>query len=157
MEVVVYSTTEVWTIALLGVAAGLALGYFLNRHLHPTPRRNRELEQQLHGLQEQHKNYRYDVNAHFNKTAELLGHLANSYREVHNHLARGAVDLCDPGSVKLLKTLPEQSAVLEEHQPDFVEPPRDYALKSPYEKGVLDEDFGLDKARARHLPEPPRY
>ena len=153
-----YSTTEVWIIALLGIAAGLALGYFLNRHLHPTPRRNRELEQQLHALQEQQKNYRYDVNAHFNKTADLLSHLANSYREVHNHLARGAVDLCDPGAVRLLKMLPEQTPVLDEHQQSAVEPPRDYALKSPFEKGVLDEDFGLEKAaRAHHLPEPPRY
>ena len=152
-----YSTTEVWIIALLGIAAGLALGYFLNRYLHPTPRRNRELEQQLHTLREQHKNYRYDINAHFNKTADLLSHMANSYREVHNHLARGAIDLCDPGAVRLLKMLPEQAPVLDEHQPTAVEPPRDYALKSPFDKGVLAEDFGLEKAHGHSLPEPPRY
>lgn len=152
-----YSTTEVWVIAILGVATGVALGYFLYRHLHPVPRRNRELEQQLHALQEQHKSYRYDVNAHFNRTAELLGNLANTYREAHNHLARGAIDLCDPGAVKLLKLLPEQNAVLEEEHSAAIEPPRDYALKSPYEKGVLDEGFGLEKARAHQIPEPPRY
>ena len=85
-----YSTAEVWGIALLAIAVGAAIGYLLQRQLHAAPRRNREVEQQLHALQDQHKNYRYDVNAHFNRTAELLGQLAESYREVHNHLARGA-------------------------------------------------------------------
>lgn len=151
-----FNSTEVWIIGILAVVGGGALGYFLPRYLHPAPRRNREFETQLHALQEQHKNYRYDVNAHFNRTAELLSQLANSYREVHNHLARGAIDLCDPGAVKLLKLLPEQTAVLEEQQPIAVEPPRDYALRSPYEKGVLDEGFGLEKARSK-VPEPPRY
>lgn len=151
-----YSNTEVWVFAILAIAVGGALGYFLPRYLHPAPRRNREFEQQLHALQEQHKNYRYDVNAHFNRTAELLSQMANSYREVHNHLARGAIDLCDPGAVKLLKLLPEQAPVLEEQQPVAVEPPRDYALRTPYDKGVLDEDFGLEKNRSMPI-EPPRY
>jgi uncharacterized protein len=153
----VYSTTEVWIIALVAAAVGAALGYFIYQYLHPVPRRNRELEQQLHALQEQHKHYRYDVNAHFNKTADLLGMLANSYREVHNHLARGSLELCDPGAVKLLRPLPEQTPVLEEQQPAVIEPPRDYALKSsPFEKGVLDEDFGLEKS-SRQIAEPPRF
>jgi uncharacterized membrane-anchored protein YhcB (DUF1043 family) len=153
----VYSATEVWVIAIIAAAVGTALGYIVYQYLHPVPRRNRELEQQLHALQEQHKNYRYDVNAHFNKTADLLGLLANSYREVHNHLARGSLELCDPGAVKLLRPLPEQTPVLEEQQPSFIEPPRDYALKSgPYEKGVLDEDFGLEKT-SRQIVEPPRF
>ena len=151
-----FNNTEVWIIGILAIGVGGALGYFLPRYLHPAPRRSREFETQLHTLQEQHKNYRYDVNAHFNRTAELLSQLANSYREVHNHLARGAIDLCDPGAVKLLKMLPEQNPVLEEQQSLAVEPPRDYALRSPYEKGVLDEAFGLEKARSK-IPEPPRY
>ena len=151
-----FNSAEVWVIAILAAAVGIALGYFLNRRLYPVARRSHEVEQQLHSLQEQHKNYRYDVNAHFNRTAELLSQLANSYREVHNHLARGAIDLCDPGAVKLLKMLPEQAPVLEEQQPVAVEPPRDYALRSPYETGILDEDFGLEKSRGA-MPEPPRY
>lgn len=152
-----YSTIEVWIFTLLGTGVGAAIGYFVHRHLHPVPRRNRELEEQLHALQEQHKHYRYDVNAHFNKTADLLSHLAGSYREVHNHLARGALDFCDPGAVRMLKMLPEAAPVLEDQQPAAVEPPRDYALKSPYEKGVLDEDFGFEKRPAQIAPQPPRY
>lgn len=150
-----FSTTEVWLIALAALAVGAALGYFIYQYLHPAPRLNRELEQQLHTLQEEYKHHRYDVNAHFNRTTDLLDHLANSYREVHNHLASGAVDLCDAGSVRILRPLPDQSSVLEEQPPVVVEPPRDYALKSPYGKGVLDEDFGLEK-RHHQLTEPPR-
>jgi uncharacterized membrane-anchored protein YhcB (DUF1043 family) len=153
----VYSTAEVWGIALLAIAVGAALGYLLYRQLHAAPGRSRDIEQQLHTLQDEHKNYRYDVNAHFNRTAELLSQMAESYREVHNHLARGAIDLCDPGAVKLLKLLPEKAPVLEEQRAANIEPPRDYALKTPYDKSVLDEDFGLEKARGHHTPEPPRY
>lgn len=157
-EVVVYSTLQVWIFTLIGTGVGAALGYFLYQHLHPTPRRNRELEEQLHALQEEHKHYRYDVNAHFDKTAELLTHLAASYREVHNHLARGTLDLCDTHAVRMLKMLPESAPVLEEQQPAMMEPPRDYALKSPYEKNVLAEDFGLEKKHHPHsITEPPRY
>lgn len=152
-----YSSIEVWVFTLLGTGVGAALGYFLNQHLHPTPRRNRELEEQLQALQEQHKHYRYDINAHFNKTADLLSNLAASYREVHNHLTRGALDLCDPGAVRTLKMLPESTPVLEEQQPTFLEPPRDYALRSANEKGMLAEDFGLEKKHAPTIPEPPRY
>lgn len=152
-----YSTAQVWLFFLLGTGVGVAIGYFLNRYLHPAPRRNRELEEQLHALQEQQKHYRYDVNSHFDKTADLLSHLAVSYREVHNHLARGALNLCDSGAVRTLRILPESSPLLEDQQPAFVEQPRDYALKSPHEKGMLAEDFGLEKKREHALPEPPRY
>jgi len=148
---------QVWIFALLGAGAGTAIGYFLHRYLHPQPRRNRELEEQLLALQEEHKHYRYDVNAHFDKTADLLSHLAASYREVHNHLARGALDLCDVGAVRTLKMLPEASPVLEEQQPAIIEPPRDYALRSPHQKGVLAEDFGLEKQLTHTLSEPPRF
>lgn len=149
-----FSITEASIIAIAALAVGAALGYFAYQYLHPVPRRNRELEQQLHALQEASKDHRYEVNAHFNKTAELLDQLANSYREVHNHLARGAVELCDAGAVRVLRPLPDQSSVLQEEQPIIIEPPRDYALKSPYDKGVLDEDFGLEKRP--QLSEPPR-
>jgi len=153
----VHSSSEVWFIAIIALAAGAVIGYLLHRYLHPEPRRNRELQQELHDLQEQQKHYRYDVNAHFNRTTELLAQLANSYRDVHNHLASGAQDLCEPGSVKVLKPLPEHSQILEEQHPSVIEPPRDYALKSsPYDKGVLDEDFGLEKTRRDSVVEPPR-
>ncbi|MFT3928695.1 MAG: DUF1043 family protein [Spongiibacteraceae bacterium] len=152
-----FSSMQVWLFTLLGTGVGVVIGYFLNQRLHPAPRRNRELEEQLHAMQEQHKHYRYDINAHFNKTADLLSHLAVSYREVHNHLARGALDLCDTGAVRALKLLPESTPVLEDHQHSTIEPPRDYALKSPNQKGMLAEDFGLEKKHGHTIPEPPRY
>lgn len=152
-----FSSTQVWIFTLLAAGIGIVIGYFLNQRLHPAPRRNRELEEQLHALQEQHKHYRYDINAHFDKTADLLSHLAVSYREVHNHLARGALDLCDSGTIRTLKLLPESTQVLEEQHPSAIEPPRDYALKSPNQKGMLAEDYGLEKKHSYTIPEPPRY
>ena len=152
-----YSTIEVAVFTLFGVGIGAAIGYFLHQRLHPAPRRNRELEKQLEELEEQYKHYRYDVNTHFDTTAELLSHLAAAYREVHNHLARGTVDLCDANPNRMLRMLPE-TVPLEDHHPANVEQPRDYALKSPYSgKGMLDEDFGLEKKSAPPVSEPPRF
>lgn len=156
-EFVVYSTIEVWIFTLLGAGIGAVIGYFLHQRVHPAPRRNRELEEQLHALQDEYKHYRYDVNAHFDKTADLLSHLAATYRDVHNHLARGALDLCDTDTVRTLKMLPESTPVLEDHPPSITEPPRDYALRSPYENGDFDEDFGSEKKHRHDAPEPPRY
>jgi uncharacterized membrane-anchored protein YhcB (DUF1043 family) len=145
-------------IAIIALAAGIGIGYLSRRFLRPQPPSSAALEEQLHTLQERYKHHRYDVNAHFNRTAELLGQLANSYREVHNHLAQGAQDLCDTDAVKMLKPLPDHNPVLEERHPTVIEPPRDYAPRSgPYEKGLLDEDFGLEKPRRGSLSEPPHY
>jgi uncharacterized membrane-anchored protein YhcB (DUF1043 family) len=142
---------------LTGAAVGYFLHRFLPRLLGPSASPQRQLEAQLRDLQEEHRHYRHAVTNHFGKTAELIGQLAHSYRDVHNHLARGAQDLCeDPATVKL-KVLPENALTVESQPSPLIEPPRDYAPRSsPDDKGVLDEDFGLEKMRREHAPEPPR-
>ena len=84
-------------------------------------------------------------------TAELVQHMTQSYREVYQHLATGAQDLC-PSEVasKLLPT--DSDAVFEtstEEKASSLIPPKDYATKQdPEQKGALSEGFGLDKSKS---------
>jgi uncharacterized membrane-anchored protein YhcB (DUF1043 family) len=77
--------------------------------------------------------------------------MTQSYREVYQHLATGAQDLC-PSEVasKLLPT--DTDAAFEttpiEEETSGLNPPKDYATKQdPQRKGALSEDFGLDKSK----------
>ena len=84
--------------------------------------------------------------------------MTESYRDVYQHLASGAQDLC-PTEVAN-KLLPaesdavfETSATNEENNPLI--PPRDYAAKqSPDQKGALAEDFGIEKTAPIASEEP---
>lgn len=153
----VYSTQAVWLIALIALVAGVAGGYFLSRS------RNRsggsaQTEQELRRLQLEQQVYRQRVSEHFGQTAELLSQLAGNYRDVHNHLAQGARDLCNADAAAQLRPIGDQAGVIE-NQPTggTIEPPRDYALRSDSGTGTLDESYGLEKPHRAPLPEPPRY
>ena len=152
-----HSSFELGLIAVVALAAGGLIGYFLPRYLKLAALPQNALEEELNALKTQHETYRHDVANHFGKTAELLEQLINNYREVHNHLAYGAEELCQNETVKLLKPLPE-SRVLEQQIQTLMEAPRDYAPKAVVGgKSVLDEDFGIEKIHRATTPEPPRY
>ena len=84
-------------------------------------------------------------------TAELVQHMTESYKEVYQHLASGAQDLCsNEVAGKLLPA--ETDAVFESNEsPEETGgliPPKDYATKqSPKQKGALSEQFGLEKTK----------
>jgi uncharacterized membrane-anchored protein YhcB (DUF1043 family) len=151
----VYSTQAVWLIALLAAIAGVAGGYFLSLRLRRDDGGDREAA--LRQLQQEQEAYRQRVTQHFSQTAELLSQLASNYRDVHNHLAQGARELCDPATLTRLQPIDERAVVVEPPAA-AIEPPRDYAPRPHADApGTLDEDYGLDKPQRSPLPEPPRY
>ena len=111
--------------------------------------RVQELESQVRTLKENHNEYRDSVSDHFSMTAELVQHMTESYKEVYQHLASGAQDLCSTEVAgKLLPT--ETDAVFETNdtpeEASGLIAPKDYATKqSPQQKGALSEEFGLEK------------
>ncbi|MDP5071389.1 MAG: DUF1043 domain-containing protein, partial [Congregibacter sp.] len=70
------------------------------------------------------------------------------YRDVYEHIASGASELCsDSEAARFVALAPPETPDHETIESDsvVVEPPRDYATKtSPGDPGVLDERFGLD-------------
>ncbi len=139
----------VWLIGIGALAVGIAIGLVIATRLNASPSRIRELENQIRQLKDNHADYKDSVSSHFSMTAELVQHMTESYRDVYQHLASGAQDLC-PSEVAN-KLLPAESdAVFEasatNEEPNPLIPPRDYAAKqSPDQKGALAEDFGIDK------------
>ncbi|WP_167854937.1 YhcB family protein [Mangrovimicrobium sediminis] len=145
-----YSLTVLIISAAIALLAGVGLGMLLSQRVTPAGQKRREAERQLDDILQAKKAYEDEVVEHFSDTARLLNQLTESYRDVHNHLARGAADLCrGEGPVALEKM--ERRTDLAELPADLadIEPPKDYAPKaSPGDKGVLSEDFGLERKRA---------
>ncbi len=143
-----YSLTTLILVAALSLLVGAAVTATLNRRLSPDSRKQRDLERTMERLSQQQKNYQHDVVEHFTDTAKLLDNLAESYRDVHNHLANGASKLTDNSSSQVLRPLPDSdiSELVDKPAAKDLQQPLDYAPKtSPYETGTLNEEFGLDK------------
>jgi uncharacterized membrane-anchored protein YhcB (DUF1043 family) len=139
---------------------GLGLGMMLGRRSSPQSQKNREVERKLDQVLQDKKAYEDEVVEHFTDTAKLLNSLTQSYREVHNQLAKGAAELCQgqgPVIAGRLEENPEEANI--PSQLADVQAPLDYAPKtSPDEKGMLNESFGLDReeAPAQEVEEPVR-
>lgn len=141
---------------LLVFILGAAAGAVLAKRQAPD-RRVQELETLLQDLQARHDRYQSEVSDHFNETAERVNELTQRYREVHQHLVQGAQLLCD--DPKRSKDVNPAKAFTSLNMPEArpphtfdqysetelvgYEPPRDYATKSPEDKGTLDERFGF--------------
>jgi len=140
----------VWLVGIGALAVGMVIGVLIAGRLNASPSRIRQLENEIRQLKDNHSEYRNSVSDHFSMTAELVQHMTESYRDVYQHLASGAQDLCSSDVAnKLLPT--ESDAVFEPQNTEEagpLAPPRDYAAKqSPDQKGALSEDFGIEKTK----------
>lgn len=142
-----YSLTIVIVGAIAGLVAGLGLGALLGRRSSPQGQKYREVERKLDQVLQEKKLYEDEVVEHFSETARKLNNLTESYREVHNHLANGATELCQGKGPVVLDKLQNNSDPAEiPADMAAIHPPLDYAPKtSPDEKGMLNEEFGLDR------------
>lgn len=139
-----------WLVGIGALAVGMVIGVLIAGRLNASPSRIRQLENEIRQLKDNHSEYRNSVSDHFSMTAELVQHMTESYRDVYQHLASGAQDLCSSDVAnKLLPT--ESDAVFEPQNTEEagpLAPPRDYAAKqSPDQKGALSEDFGIEKTK----------
>jgi len=140
-----------WLTAVGCLAVGIAIGFVLAGRTTSNPQKISDLEQQVQELQRSHARYREEVSEHFNMTAELVQQMTDSYKDVYQHLATGAQELCS-GEVAS-KLLPASSEgvfglTLSTDNDGELQAPKDYApRKSPSQSGALAEDFGLEKVR----------
>ena len=141
----------IWLTGIGCLALGVILGVLFSKRAGVNSTRIKELESQIIAMEERHEQYKGDVSEHFDVSSELIQQLTQSYRDVYQHLAMGAQDLCTAEVAN--KMLPVGSdAVFEAAAPKEetigFTPPKDYAAKAdPEQKGALSEDFGLEKAK----------
>jgi uncharacterized protein len=140
-----------WLTGIACLAVGLVAGLLVGRKVQTgNPARVTELEAQVQELQRHHADYRENVSEHFNTTAELVQQMTESYRDVYQHLATGAQQLCtEDVASKLLPANHQAMFSSEQDNDDTLEPPKDYAPKTGPGPGALSEEFGLDKNASR--------
>ena len=133
---------------------GLLLGYLWGRRTSTAAKKYREVERKLDQVLQDKKVYEDEVVEHFTETAKLLNNLTENYRDVHNHLAKGAGTLCQgQGPISLERSENNLSGAEIPADLAGIQPPLDYAPKtSPSEKGMLNEEFGLER-KPTPLPE----
>ena len=142
-----YTLNTLIVIAIATFAVGIILGILINSKRNASKQSQQELEVHLSELKQQQEYYQNEVTSHFTQTAELLDQLTNSYRDVHNHLAKGAQILASSSASEALQTLPEDDTAnrTEALSTEQLNPPLDYAPKSDDEEGMLSESFGIKK------------
>ena len=142
-----FSVETVIMISAIVFCVGALLGAIVSRTFLPA-RREKGLEANLDAARNDLSRYQDDVAEHFEQTSLLVNKLTQSYKDVHQHLSKGAVHLTNAEiSQQILQAgetdlnLEDQNKVLE---PNDFEAPKDWAPKTPGEKGTLSEEYGLD-------------
>ena len=141
--------------AVAALAVGLIIGLLIGRSSQSSSLRQRRAEQQTEELRNEYTRYQAQVNEHFMESAHMLRRFNDAFRDVNQHMARGANRLANDD--EWLNELEQESkrarlTAGKAGDGDVAEPPRDYApKKDPAEKGTLAEGFGLsdeEKAKA---------
>lgn len=133
----------IWLLPAGYFLAGCIVGALLAALLSPAQKNKRKLEAEAEQKEQEQKAYQEEVAQHFNKSAELLAQMADSYKAVHQHLSSSAHTLC-PESFK-----PSSNLAMTDQSADGLsqlEQPLDYAPREENNPdGVLNEAYGLDK------------
>tara|TARA_R110002110_G_scaffold393226_1_gene606899 strand:+ start:373 stop:861 length:489 start_codon:yes stop_codon:yes gene_type:complete len=133
---------------------GVLVGAVFHRSVQGEASKNKRLEQKLAELQEIHTKYQADVSEHFMNTARAVHTLNKSYKDVHEHLAKGASRLCTEEQASDFLGL----SILNENKTaigtgidiENFTPPMDYAPKAAGD-GTLSETFGMTKLSEEQL------
>ncbi len=140
-----YSLSTLIISCLVCLAAGGGIAALV-LYTFRAPLLGRDLEQRLHHAETTLQSYQRDVAEHFAQTSQLVNNLTQSYREVHEHLANGALKLATPAISRQI--LDSANSSLGGDTKSYIsgqhlEPPRDWAPKAPGSKGTLSPDYGL--------------
>lgn len=129
----------------IAFCVGGLVGAIISRTLIP-PEQQRELEQNLQSARNELDKYHQDVAQHFAETSKLVNNLTQSYKDVHEHLAKGAIQLTNPEISKQILDAGDGQLGIEADDAitnEEFHPPKDWAPKTPGQAGTLSEEYGL--------------
>jgi len=151
----VFPLETLFIVGIIALIAGGFIGALAGRNW-MAPVQHKEIEQRLADAKRELESYQQDVAQHFSETAQKVRELTQSYKELHEHLAIGAMQLTNTeiGRQLFAAADTEQAQQILTQPP--MEPPRDWAPKIPGSHGMLSEEFGLkDEDETTHLLDVP--
>jgi len=134
-------------IAAAFFAIGAAVGHLFSKKVDQGDKSVRDMEKKLEKSEQKLKRYQQEVTEHFVAVSHLTSNVAQSYKQIHEHLATSAIRLASPEvGRQLLKSGGSDLNMLDSNgnplvDSDLVEVPRDYAPSVP--GGILSEGYGL--------------
>ncbi|TCS37637.1 YhcB family protein [Reinekea marinisedimentorum] len=137
-----------WLSFSASIVVALIIGGLLTQLILKTGGKDRmSLKRDLNELKKEHQTYQINVTEHFSRTTELISELSESYKQIQDHLTRGAEEFVKP-EYRLTSSANEPS--LEDLAPadeTDAKPsrPLDYVAKGPEEEGTLSENYGFKK------------
>src|SRR5690554_2233307 len=81
--------------AIAALIVGIVIGAIIGRSGQGSTLRQRRAEQQAEEVRNEYTRYQAQVNEHFMESAHLLRRFNDAYRDVNQHMARGADRLCN--------------------------------------------------------------
>ncbi|MGY0217879.1 YhcB family protein [Endozoicomonadaceae bacterium StTr2] len=141
-------------VGIAAFSAGLLIGALFYHLFSGSAAQRGKMKSELDEVKEQLKEYQEKVTDHFAKTATLVNRMTENYREINEHLANTAEDLCTDDVTRhkvsdaLLssQTLANGRATKAENA-DSIEPPKDYAPKNGnQQEGTLSEEFAVKQS-----------
>lgn len=98
---------------IIGLIIGLSVGLLIGGLVLRFGRKPSNAEKSFSELQSEHHAFREEVADHFVETANLINHLTDSYKEVFEHMQKGAQALVDSDTLReKLPLLDEDTIVL---------------------------------------------
>ena len=143
--------TDFQTLFLVSVScfiAGAIASALFTQWLSPSQRKNRDIAKHLHDKQQELKQHQLRITEHFVESASLLNKMADSYCELHNHLAEGARTLTAQGktTAPLIDKISAFGVIDNTMDLKDIHAPLDYAPRdTPYDPSTLTEEYGLEK------------
>jgi uncharacterized membrane-anchored protein YhcB (DUF1043 family) len=138
-----------WIVGLGCLLVGAISGALLFKFLKSDEARVQQLESQLQQLSDEYETYKKEVHGHFSDSAILIGKLTESYREVYQHMAHGARNLCpDYIATQLTQAAPAsalddlESSNATARDTTLLSPPLDYASPRSEEPSTTSNVLG---------------
>ncbi|WP_373819465.1 YhcB family protein [Glaesserella sp.] len=84
---------NVWTAIIAAFVVGLILGYVIFRATNANAQKQQKLEKDLKAATTQMEEQKQQLEQHFEQSATLLATLADDYKKLYSHLAKGSQTL----------------------------------------------------------------
>ncbi|WP_410013369.1 Z-ring associated protein ZapG [Sodalis sp. C49] len=82
-----------WEYALIGLVVGIIIGAVAMRFGNRKLRQQQTLQHELEKSKAELEEYREELTGHFARSAELLDNMADDYRQLYQHMAKGSNSL----------------------------------------------------------------